>query len=154
METALRSISSATTTTFIGALRATGFVAPLTVDGPINGAVFLAWIRQHLAPTLRAGDIVVMDNLSSHRVAGVRDAIEAAGAEVRYLPPYSPDLNPIELAFSKFKKLLHDGAERAAGKLWALCNGTALSEPNAWEALAVAPVSASSMATGQSSKTR
>ena len=110
-----------TTTTFLGALRATGFVAPLTVDGPINGAVFLAWIRQHLAPTLRAGDIVVMDNLSSHRVAGVRDAIEAAGAEVRYLPPYSPDLNPIELAFSKFKKLLRDGAERAAEKLWALC---------------------------------
>lgn len=88
---------------------------------PDQRRLSLAWIRQHLAPTLRAGDIVVMDNLSSHRVAGVRDAIEAAGAEVRYLPPYSPDLNPIELAFSKFKKLLRDGAERAAEKLWALC---------------------------------
>lgn len=109
------------TTTFLGALRATGFVAPLTVDGAINGPIFLAWIKQHLAPTLRPGDVVVMDNLSSHKVAGVRAAIEAAGAEVRYLPPYSPDLNPIELAFSKFKKLLRDGAERTVDALWHLC---------------------------------
>lgn len=109
------------TTTFLGALRATGFVAPLTIDGAINGATFLAWIEQHLAPTLNPGDVVVMDNLSSHKVAGVREAIEAVGAEVRYLPPYSPDLNPIELAFSKFKKLLRDGAERGVDSLWKLC---------------------------------
>jgi len=109
------------TTTFLGALRSSGFVAPLTIDGPINGATFLAWVEQHLAPTLREGDVVVMDNLSSHKIAGVREAIEAAGAEVRYLPPYSPDLNPIELAFSKFKKLLRDGAQRTVEKLWELC---------------------------------
>jgi transposase len=109
------------TTTFLGALRANGFVAPLTIDGPINGALFLAWVEQHLAPTLSAGDLVIMDNLSSHKVAGVREAIEAAGAELRYLPPYSPDLNPIELAFAKLKKLLRDGAERTVDKLWDLC---------------------------------
>jgi transposase len=109
------------TTTFLGALRANGFVAPLTVDGPINGPLFLAWVEQHLAPTLSAGDLVIMDNLSSHKVAGVREAIEAAGAELRYLPPYSPDLNPIELAFAKLKKLLRDGAERTVDKLWDLC---------------------------------
>jgi transposase len=109
------------TTTFLGALRVTGFVAPLTVDGAINGPTFRAWVEQHLAPTLQPGDIVVMDNLSSHKVAGVREAIEAVGAELRYLPPYSPDLNPIELAFSKLKKLLRDGAERTVDKLWSLC---------------------------------
>jgi transposase len=109
------------TTTFLGALRATGFVAPLTVDGAINGPMFRAWVEQHLAPTLQPGDIVVMDNLSSHKVAGVREAIEAVGAELRYLPPYSPDLNPIELAFSKFKKLLRDGVARTVDKLWDLC---------------------------------
>jgi transposase len=105
------------TTTFLGAMRSTGFGAPLCIDGAINGLVFKAWVEQHLVPTLRSGDIVVMDNLSSHKVAGVVAAIEAVGAEVRYLPPYSPDLNPIELAFSKFKKLLRDGAERTNDKL-------------------------------------
>ena len=109
------------TTTFLGALRAEGFVAPLTVEGAINGVLFRAWVEQHLAPVLKPGDIVVMDNLSSHKVAGVRQAIEAAGAELRYLPPYSPDLNPIELAFAKLKKLLRDGAERTVDKLWELC---------------------------------
>ena len=109
------------TTTFLGAMRANGFIAPLTVDGAINGELFLAWVQQHLVPALRPGDIVVMDNLSSHKVAGVREAIEAAGAELRYLPPYSPDLNPIELAFAKFKKLLRDGAKRTVDKLWELC---------------------------------
>lgn len=109
------------TTTFLGALRVEGFVAPLTVEGPINGLLFRAWVEQHLAPILKPGDIVVMDNLSSHKVAGVQEAIEAVGAELRYLPPYSPDLNPIELAFSKFKKLLRDGAERTVDKLWTLC---------------------------------
>lgn len=109
------------TTTFVGALRADGFVAPLTADGPINGRLFLSWVEQHLVPTLSAGDVVVMDNLSSHKVPGVREAIEQAGAELRYLPPYSPDLNPIELAFAKLKKLLRDGAERTIDKLWDLC---------------------------------
>jgi transposase len=109
------------TTTFLGALRAEGFVAPLTVEGAINGSLFRAWVEQHLAPTLAPGDLVVMDNLSSHKVTGVREAIEAVGAELRYLPPYSPDLNPIELAFSKLKKLLRDGAERTVDSLSKLC---------------------------------
>jgi transposase len=109
------------TTTFLGALRVSGFIAPLTIDGPITGPLFRGWVEQHLAPVLQSGDIVVMDNLSSHKVAGVREAIEAVGAELRYLPPYSPDLNPIELAFSKLKKLLRDGAERTVDKLWELC---------------------------------
>ena len=120
------------TTTFLGALRAEGFIAPLTVDGAINGPLFRAWIEQHLAPNLQPGDLVVMDNLSSHKVAGVREAIEAVGAELRYLPPYSPDLNPIELAFSKLKKLLRDGAERTVDKLWKLC-GQVLDEFTAEE---------------------
>jgi transposase len=109
------------TTTFLGAMRSTGFVAPLCVEGAINGSLFQAWVEQHLAKVLRAGDVVVMDNLSSHKGAGIVAAIEAVGATVRYLPPYSPDLNPIELAFSKFKKLLRDGAERTTEKLWQLC---------------------------------
>lgn len=88
------------TTTFVGALRATGMTAPLVVDGPMNGEVFLAYVQQHLAPTLRPGDEVIMDDLSSHKKAGVREAIEATGATLAYLPPYSPDLNPIELAFA------------------------------------------------------
>jgi len=115
------------TTTFLGALRAEGFIAPLTVEGAINDELFRAWVEQHLAPALQPGDVVVMDNLSSHKVAGVRQAIEAAGAELRYLPPYSPDLNPIELAFAKLKKLLRDGAERTVDKLWKLC-GTILDQ--------------------------
>ena len=109
------------TTTFLGAMRSTGFVAPLCIDGPVNGRLFRAWVEQHLIDVLRAGDIVVMDNLSSHKTAGVAAAIESVGAEVRYLPAYSPDLNPIELAFSKFKKLLRDAAERTTDKLWELC---------------------------------
>jgi len=109
------------TTTFLGAMRCSGFVAPLCVEGAINGQIFTAWVKQHLVKNLRPGDVVVMDNLSSHKTAGIAEAIEAVGAEVRYLPPYSPDLNPIELAFSKFKKLLRDGAERTTKKLWELC---------------------------------
>ena len=102
-------------------MRSTGFVAPLCVEGAINGPLFLAWVQQHLVKSLRTGDIVVMDNLSSHKTPGVVTALEAVGAQVRYLPPYSPDLNPIELAFSKFKKLLRDGAQRTTEKLWDLC---------------------------------
>lgn len=105
------------TTTFIGALRATGFTAPLVIDGPMNGEVFLAYVRQQLVPTLRRGDTVILDNLSSHKKAGVREAIEAAGAQVVYLPPYSPDLNPIELAFAKLKSLLRQAAARTVNEL-------------------------------------
>jgi transposase len=94
------------TTTFAAALRSEGLVAPMVVDGAMNGDVFVAYVRQVLVPTLRAGDIVVMDNLASHkRVAAVR-AIADAGCSVVYLPPYSPDLNPIELAFAKVKARL------------------------------------------------
>ncbi len=109
------------TTTFLAALRATGLTAPLVIDGPVNGELFLAYVRQHLVPTLRIGDLVVMDNLGAHKVAGVAAAIESAGARVLYLPPYSPDLNPIETVFSKFKWLLRSAAERTVEALWAAC---------------------------------
>jgi transposase len=91
------------TTTFVSGFTLAGFVAPMLLDGPMDGESFLAWVEQMLAPTLRPDDIVVMDNLAAHKVAGVRQAIEACGAELRYLPPYSPDFNPIENAFAKFK---------------------------------------------------
>jgi transposase len=100
------------TTTFVAALRVDGLTAPTVVDGPMNGDVFVAYIEQQLVPTLKPGDIVVMDNLRCHRRAAVRTAIEAAGATLRYLPPYSPDLNPIETAFSKLKSLLRTMAKR------------------------------------------
>lgn len=106
-------------TTFVGALRADGFIAPVVIDGAVNGDLFLAYVRQHLAPALRPGDVVVMDNLGSHKVAGVRQAIEAVGCRLLYLPPYSPDLNPIENAFSKLKGLLRKAAERTVEGLWA-----------------------------------
>ena len=105
-------------TTFVGALRAEGLVAPLVLDGAIDGPTFLAYVRRVLAPALRPGDVLVMDNLSSHKVAGVREAVEEAGATLLYLPPYSPDLNPIELAFSKLKHLLRSAAERTTEGLW------------------------------------
>jgi transposase len=106
------------TTTFLCGLRTTGTVAPLVLEGAINGRAFRAYIEQMLAPTLAPGDIVVMDNLGSHKVEGVREAIEAQGARLLYLPPYSPDLNPIELAFSKLKRLLRSAAARTVGALW------------------------------------
>ena len=109
------------TTTFVGAIRASGWLAPLVVDGAINGSIFLAWVEQHLVRALRPGDIVIMDNLASHKVAGVALAIEAADAEVRYLPPYSPDLNPIELAFAKLKRLIRSAKKRAVEELWSAC---------------------------------
>ena len=109
------------TTTFLAALRVSGLTAPLVVDGAINGALFKGWVTQHLAPTLRCHDIVVMDNLISHKVAGVREAIEAVGAQVAYLPPYSPDLNPIETVFSKFKWLVRSQSRRTVEGLWNLC---------------------------------
>ena len=101
------------TSTFLAALRQQGFAAPCVIDGAVNGEIFLAWVEQFLAPTLRAGDIVVMDNLASHNVKGVRQAIEAAGATLLYLPPYSPDLNPIEQAFAKLKARLRSAAARS-----------------------------------------
>jgi len=106
------------TTTFVGALTMRGLTAPLVVDGAINGDIFLAYVKEQLVPTLKAGDIVVMDNLSSHKVGGVREAIEAVGARLEYLPPYSPDLNPIEQALSKFKALLRKFGERTVDALW------------------------------------
>lgn len=94
------------TTTFLAALRHDCLTAPMVVDGAINGELFLAYVEQVLLPTLQEGDIVVMDNLSSHKVAGVEKMIESAGAQVLYLPQYSPDLNPIENVFSKLKTML------------------------------------------------
>ncbi len=105
------------TITFVGGLTHAGFVAPMLLDGPMDGESFLAWIEQMLAPTLREGDIVVMDNLPAHKVAGVRQAIEARGAKLRYLPPYSPDLNPIENAFSKLKAHVRKSAARTLDAL-------------------------------------
>ena len=107
------------TTTFVGALRQAGMVAPMVLDGPINGVWFQAYVDQVLVPELKPGDIVVMDNLGSHKGAGVRAAIETAGATLLYLPPYSPDFNPIENAFSKLKALLRKAAERTVDGLWA-----------------------------------
>jgi transposase len=106
------------TTTFTCGLRHDGLVAPWVLDGSMNGEAFLVYVREVLAPTLREGDIVVLDNLSSHKVQGVREAIEARGATLLFLPPYSPDLNPIELAFAKLKTLLRKAAERTVGALW------------------------------------
>jgi transposase len=105
------------TTTFVGALRRTGMVAPMVLDGPINGVCFQAYIEQILVPELRPGDIVIMDSLGSHKGSGVKMAIEAAGARLLYLPPYSPDLNPIENAFAKLKALLRKAAERTVDGL-------------------------------------
>jgi transposase len=106
------------TTTFVGGLRLGGMTAPMVLDGAMDGPAFLLWIEQMLAPTLAPGDIVVMDNLPAHKPGAVRTAIEATGATLRYLPPYSPDLNPIEMAFSKFKALLKKAAARTIEDLW------------------------------------
>lgn len=106
------------TTTFVGALRLEGMTAPMTLDGAMNGAAFLAYVKQVLAPTLKPGDIVVMDNLPAHKPSSIREAIEATGAELRFLPPYSPDFNPIELAFSKIKTFLRKAAARNLPDLW------------------------------------
>jgi len=108
------------TTTFVAALRIDGLSAPTVVDGAMNGVTFLAYVRQQLVPTLSAGDLVVMDNLPAHKVAGVREAIEATGAKLVYLPPYSPDLNPIELVFSKLKWLLRSAQVRSLDGLYSL----------------------------------
>ena len=106
------------TTTLVAGLRLDGMVAPMVLDGPINGDWFEAYVRHVLAPTLRPGDVVIMDNLSSHKRASVKAIIEAHGAELRFLPPYSPDFNPIEMAFAKLKALLRKAAERTVDGLW------------------------------------
>ena len=106
------------TTTFVGALRLSGMTAPMTLDGAMHGAAFTAYVEQVLAPTLRPGDVVVMDNLPAHKPIAIRHAIERAGAELRFLPPYSPDFNPIELAFSKIKARLKKAAARTVNDLW------------------------------------
>ena len=95
-----------------------GFAAPMVLDGPMNGEAFLAYVEQALVPELRPGDIVIMDNLPAHKVHGLRQAIEAADASLRYLPPYSPDFNPIEMAFAKLKALLRAAAARTIPDLW------------------------------------
>ena len=106
------------TTTFIAGLRTDALVAPCVLDGPINRDAFEAYVEQVLLPALRPGDIAIMDNLSSHKGPAVRRMIEAAGAELLYLPPYSPDLNPIENAFAKLKALLRKAAARTVSSLW------------------------------------
>ena len=106
------------TTTLIGALGIDGVRCSTVVDGPVNGDIFRAFIDQVLCPVLRTGDIVVMDNLSSHKSPQVRRSIEAAGATLIYLPPYSPDYSPIEPAFSKIKQLLRGLAARTRERLW------------------------------------
>lgn len=106
------------TTTFLAALRSDAITAPCVIDGPINGELFLAYVEQFLVPTLEPGDIVIMDNLGSHKGDPVRRAIEAANAMLLFLPPYSPDLNPIEQVFAKLKALLRRAAMREIPALW------------------------------------
>jgi transposase len=106
------------TTTFVAGLRRDGIVAPFVLDGPINRRAFEIYVERVLAPELLPGDVVVMDNLSSHKGPRVRALIEAAGARLLYLPPYSPDFNPIENAFAKLKALLRKAAERTVNGLW------------------------------------
>lgn len=106
------------TMTFLAALRCDGIVAPWVLDGPINGASFLTYVEKVLAPTLKSGDIIVMDNLASHKSPAVRKAIRKAGARLLFLPPYSPDLNPIEQVFAKLKHLLRNAAERCKETVW------------------------------------
>lgn len=106
------------TTTFIAALRCDGLTAPGIFEGAINGNSFVAYVEQVLVPTLKKGDVVIMDNLGSHKVTGVREAIEAAGASLMFIPPYSPDMNPIEQAFAKLKALLRAKKLRTMKALW------------------------------------
>lgn len=106
------------TTTFVAGLTSKGIIAPLVVDAPMNRAIFTQYVRQFLAPQLGHGDVVVMDNLSSHKGAEVEELIATCGARLLFLPPYSPDLNPIEMAFSKLKTMLRTAAERTRDDLW------------------------------------
>lgn len=106
------------TTTVTAALRTSGLIATALLDGATNGERFRAYVVETLAPALRQGDTVILDNLPAHKVKGVREAVEAAGARLLYLPPYSPDLNPIEMAFAKLKAMLRSAAKRTVADLW------------------------------------
>jgi transposase len=106
------------TMTFLAALRHDGITAPFVLDGPINGESFKAYVEQVLVPTLKPGDIVIMDNLGSHKSTEIRKAIRAVGARLMFLPPYSPDLNPIEQVFAKLKTLLRKAEERTVEAVW------------------------------------
>ena len=109
------------TTTYLAAMRSEGLFSPVVIDGALNGEIFRAYVEQHLAPQLRSGDIVLMDNLPSHKVAGIAEAIRAVGAELVYLPPYSPDKNPIEMVFSKVKGEIRKRAPRTKPECDQLC---------------------------------
>ena len=121
------------TLTLVAALRVEGVVAPYVIDGAMDGPAFLAYVEQVLAPTLRKRDIVFMDNVRTHKVTGVRQAIEATGAQLRYLPAYSPDLNPIENVYAKLKSDLRKGAARTVVALWRLVGRSikAIAHPSA-----------------------
>ena len=122
------------TTTFVGALRLEGMTAPMILDGAMHGDAFVAYVEQVLVQTLSPGDIVVMDNLPAHKPVAVRRAIEASGAELRFLPPYSLDFNPIEMAFSKFKAFLKKTAARTVDDLWdAIAQAIDIFSPNECE---------------------
>ncbi len=107
------------TTTFVAGLRRDGITAPFVIDRPMNGVIFRTYVERVLAPTLKPGDVVILDNLGSHKGTEVRRLVEARGAHLLFLPPYSPDLNPIELAFAKLKALLRKAGERSLDDLWA-----------------------------------
>jgi transposase len=119
-------------TTFVAALRCDAVTAPMVIDRPMSGVIFLAYVETFLLPTLRPGDIVVMDNLTAHKVTGVAEAINSVSARLLYLPPYSPNLNPIEQMFAKLKALLRKAKERTVDNLWARI-GTLLDEVSAQE---------------------
>lgn len=114
------------TTTLVAGLTTDGLIAPVVLDGPMNGDAFIAYVEQFLAPALEPGQIVIMDNLPAHKVAGVAEAIEATGAELLYLPPYSPDFNPIEMSVAQLKAAVRRGKHRTVDTLWnAIGNATA-----------------------------
>jgi len=108
-------------TTFVSGIGLRGWVAPLVIDGALNGELFRAYVEQHLAPQLHEGDVLILDNLQCHKVSGVRNALRRVGADLLHLPPYSPDFNPIEQAFSKLKRLLRTAAPRTVDALWHAC---------------------------------
>ena len=105
------------TSTLISGIRWEGPCAPWLFEGPMNGELFLAWVEQGLAPALRAGDLVILDNLATHKIRGVREALQSRGARLLYLPPYSPDFNPIEAMWSKIKQILRSHAPRTETEL-------------------------------------
>lgn len=111
------------TSTLIAGIRLEGPCAPWLFDGPMNGEMFLAWVQQGLAPTLRAGELVIMDNLTTHKIRGVQEAIHSRGARLLYLPPYSPDFNPIEPMWSKIKQFLRSRAPRSENELLEAAKG-------------------------------